>query len=78
MARTSPPDLVQAQVDWYVALDRLNASWHGSTELRRRVLQLQVQIRWHPYWQRVDSVAGARWELRRQALARLRGEHPTG
>lgn len=74
MARTFPPDLLQAQIDWYEALDRLNESWHASTALRRRVLQLQVRIRWHPYWQRVDGTDSARWELRRQALQLLRGE----
>ncbi|MEV0012949.1 hypothetical protein [Streptomyces sp. NPDC047973] len=46
-----PDDLVRAQREWHntyraLALPRPRRT----TELRRRLLALSVQIHWHPFW----------------------------
>lgn len=41
-----------------------------TTALRRRLLDLSVRLRWHPYWNTRPSVPAARTELRRLAGTR--------
>ncbi|MFD7015637.1 hypothetical protein [Streptomyces sp. NPDC059928] len=73
MARTFPPDPVQAQRDW----TRMYATLTHDpfrTALRRRLQLLSSRIARHPYWGGGISSATGRVELRRQARSVERQE----
>ncbi|MCM2579710.1 hypothetical protein [Streptomyces meridianus] len=62
-----PEDLIAAQRAWdrtYRAL--ADPAQRGrTTALRRRLLELSVQVWWHPYWR--DAKTGNRMDLRVRA-----------
>ncbi|MGW2865592.1 hypothetical protein [Streptomyces sp. NPDC001205] len=69
MARTFPPDLVQAQREWLRTYEAL-ARTPFRTVLRRRLQLLSSRITHHPYWGNgTGRSPAARTELRRQARA---------
>ncbi|MFE4874330.1 hypothetical protein [Streptomyces sp. NPDC056682] len=75
MARTFPPDLVQAQREWIRTYEAL-AVQPFRTVLRRRLQLLSSRIAGHPYWNAgTGRSLAARTELRRQA--RAAEEHQT-
>ncbi|MFH9038113.1 hypothetical protein ACH4FA_01870 [Streptomyces sp. NPDC017966] len=62
-----PEDLVTAQQAWSRTYRSLAdpANRQRTTALRRRLLQLSVQVRWHPYWKQAGN--GQRAALRSSA-----------
>ncbi|MCZ1006813.1 hypothetical protein [Streptomyces lydicus] len=64
-----PEDLLAAQCAWdrtYRALAD-PARRGGTTVLRKRLLQLSVQVWWHPYWSSRGAGCGERVALRVRA-----------
>ncbi|MFE6165978.1 hypothetical protein ACFQ7F_44580 [Streptomyces sp. NPDC056486] len=63
-----PEDLVTAQRAWERTYRSLAdpANRQRTTALRRRLLELSVQVWWHPYWQQAG--AGQRAALRSSVL----------
>jgi len=62
-----PEDLVAAQCAWERTYRSLAdpANRGRTTALRRRLLELSVQVWWHPYWRQVGT--GQRVTLRSSA-----------
>ncbi|WP_405893364.1 hypothetical protein OG612_29185 [Streptomyces sp. NBC_01527] len=62
-----PEDLVTAQHAWERTYRSLAdpANRQRTTALRRRLLELSVQVWWHPYWQQAGT--GQRAALRASA-----------
>ncbi len=70
-----PPDLLQAQRDWYAVYRQLAGAEHTSqtTVLRRTLQRLSVRISTHPYWASIPGGApAARLELKRAAWDAVR------
>ncbi|MET9507726.1 hypothetical protein ABZX62_04465 [Streptomyces flavidovirens] len=59
-----PEDLIAAQSAWERTYRSLAAPVHRerTTVLRRRLLELSVQVRWRPYWR--EARTGQRVALR--------------
>lgn len=71
-----PADLIHAQQQWHDAYRALAAPRpRRTTELRRRLLHLSVEIHGHPFWATpAGRTPAARVELRqRTAEGRMRG-----
>lgn len=69
MAPLFPSDLIRLQSEWirtYEALARLGPG-QGSTELRRRLIELSGALASHPYWAAPGRSPAARTELLRRA-----------
>lgn len=65
-----PPDLLQAQRQWYVVYRQLAESRGEQTvALRRTLLRLSVLITAHPYWTTLSDAPAARMELKQAAWA---------
>ncbi|WP_063781101.1 hypothetical protein [Streptomyces maremycinicus] len=62
-----PEDLVAAQCAWERTYQSLAdpANRQRTTVLRRRLLELSVQVWWHPYWRQAGT--GQRAALRSSA-----------
>ncbi|WP_432012671.1 hypothetical protein [Streptomyces cucumeris] len=68
-----PEDLIAAQCAWERTYRSLadTANWQRTTALRHRLLELSVQVWWHPYWQQAGT--GQRAALRFSARERESG-----
>lgn len=66
---TYPDDLVQAQRAWLATYRELaTPRSNHTTALRRQLLALSDQVRWHPFWSTpAGRTPAARVELRRVA-----------
>ncbi|AWZ06857.1 MULTISPECIES: hypothetical protein [unclassified Streptomyces] len=71
MAPLFPHDLIRLQHEWirtYEALARLTPT-QGSTDLRRRLIDLSGVLAAHPYWAAPGCSPARRTELLRRARA---------